>query len=101
MMMQSVFVDIEKGWLGGVVYVIWIIGSVTYYQRHKLDVMVLASAVLSIIVSATCLLARVLLDDFDAAGLLIISLAVIAMSVFGAKWLQRVSGENVGVAHDE
>jgi len=78
-------------------YFLWLAIVYLYYRRRNHDLFFLAAWVLSLIVSATTLLSRILLDSFhwDEVALLIISLSVIAMSAWGGVWLKRVAREEV------
>jgi uncharacterized membrane protein len=82
----------SSAWIS-VIYPLWI-GALFYVYRSRVaDLFMLAAGCLSLIVTLTSLLARVLLDNGGAGGFLLIAFAVIGMSAAAAVWLKRVNRE--------
>jgi hypothetical protein len=75
------------------IYPLWLAGIYAFYRHHSPDLFMLAGLCLSLIVVTTAWLARVLLDDGEAAGFLLIAFAVIGMSAVAAVWLKRLHAE--------
>jgi uncharacterized membrane protein len=73
------------------VYLAWLGTMYAYYRRTMVDLFALAGGVLSVIVSVTAALARVLLEIDDGGAFLLIGLVVIAMSAAGAWWLREIA----------
>ena len=75
-------------------YALWLAGVYGYYRRHRLDLFVLAGAVLSLIVFGAAGLSRLLLRHHgDAGSLLTIAAFVILAAGAGALWLRRLAQE--------
>ena len=90
----SVFDDSHAGSSGLVAYVVWLVAIYGAYRVRRVDRLILAGGVLSVIVVATALLAHHLLRRETAGSFLVIGLAVVAMAAAGTWWLRRVPAED-------
>jgi glucose dehydrogenase len=64
------------------------------YRRKHPDLFMLAGACLSLIVCITTLLAKLMLDRSDAAGLMLfLAMLVVVEAAVAAIWLKRVHAE--------
>jgi uncharacterized membrane protein len=89
----SVFDGRLAGSWGLVAYAVWLAAIYAAYRLRRVDRLILAGGVLSLIVVATAVLAHNLLRRETAGGFLLIGLAVIAMAAAGTWWLRRVPAE--------
>jgi uncharacterized membrane protein len=81
--------------VGLALYALWLTGVYVVYRRRRLDLFVLAGAVLSVVVFGTAALSRWLLRHHgDAAGLLLVASYVVAAGGGGAMWLRRLAAED-------
>lgn len=71
-------------------YLAWLAAFYGWYRHVRLDLFMLAAGLLSLIVTVVVFLAH---EGGDGSFLLLIGLAVIAMSGGGAFWLRRVARE--------
>jgi len=76
-----------------VVYPLWLAGVYGVYRRLLPDLFVLAGACLSAIVVVASFLAKNLLESNEAAGFLLIAIAVVAMGGASGWWLRQLAGE--------
>jgi uncharacterized membrane protein len=74
-------------------YCAWLAAAYLAYRYWKPDLFVLSGGVLSAIIVVACLLAKGLMDRFEAGGLLFIGLVVIGLSALAGYWLKAVSAE--------
>jgi len=73
-------------------YLLWVGVMVLWYRRVRLDLFMLAGAILSGIVVITGFLTRHLLGD-AAGGFLVVGLVIIGMAGGGATWLRTLARE--------
>ncbi|MDT8441781.1 MAG: DUF2157 domain-containing protein [Desulfuromonadales bacterium] len=73
------------------VYLAWVAAIFLYYRHKAFDLFVLAGTVLSLIVTITALLVRLL--HSHAGSSLLIGLTVIGLATAGGLWLKKVAGE--------
>jgi uncharacterized membrane protein len=93
LMLQTIFDwHGSSGWIG-VIYPLWIAAVFYVYRSRIPDLFMLAMGCLSLIVTITSLLARILFNRIDAGGFFLIAFVVIGMSAAAAKWLERVNAE--------
>jgi uncharacterized membrane protein len=77
---------------GLVAYAAWLAGAYAAYRQRRLDLYMLAGAVLSVVVVAAGALSRAFLDRGGEAGaFLLIDIVVIGISAAGAWWLKTVA----------
>ena len=76
-----------------VVYPAWLAAVYGVYRRLLPDLFVLAGACLSAIVVVASFLAKNLLESNEAAGFLLIAIAVVAMGAASGWWLRQLAGE--------
>jgi uncharacterized membrane protein len=76
-----------------IVYPLWLGAAYGVYRRLLPDLFVLAGACLSAIVVVASFLAKNLLESNEAAGFLLIAIAVVAMAGASGWWLRQLSGE--------
>jgi len=77
---------------GLVAYAAWLAGAYAAYRQRRLDLYMLAGAVLSVVVVAAGALSRAFLDRGGEAGaFLLIGIVVIGISAAGAWWLKTVA----------
>jgi uncharacterized membrane protein len=88
----SIF-DAHTGSWGLIAYAIWLAAIYAAYRLRRVDRLILAGSVLSLIVVVTAVLAHHLLRRETATGFLFIGLAVVAMAAAGTWWLRRVPAE--------
>jgi uncharacterized membrane protein len=74
-------------------YALWLAGVYGYYRRRRLDLFVVAGAVLSVIVFGAAGLSRLLFRHGGAGGLFVIAAFVILAAGAGALWLRRLAHE--------
>jgi uncharacterized membrane protein len=89
----SIFDGGRTGNWGLVAYAVWLMAVYAAYRRRRVDRLILAGGVLSLIVVVTAVLAHNLLRSETAGGFLLIGLAVVAMAAAGTWWLRRVPAE--------
>jgi len=89
----SIFDNAHAGGWGLVAYAAWLAAIYVAYRLRRVDRLILAGGVLSLIVVATSFLAHNLLRHETAGGFLLIALSVIAMAAAGTWWLRRVPAE--------
>ena len=83
-----------SAWAYLVLYALWLAGVYGDYRRHRLDLFVLAGAVLSLVVFGAAGLFRLLFRHHgDAGGLLVIAAFVILAGGAGALWLRKLAVE--------
>jgi uncharacterized membrane protein len=83
-------------WAYLALYALWLAGVHAWYRRRRLDLFVLAGAVLSLIVFGAAGLSRLLFRMHgDAGSLLTIAAFVILAAGAGALWLRGVAQEEV------
>jgi uncharacterized membrane protein len=75
------------------VYPLWLAAIYAVYRRLLPDLFVVAGACLSAIVAVAAFLAKHLLDFNEAAGFLLIAIAVVAMGAGCGWWLKQLAGE--------
>ncbi|QDF67971.1 DUF2157 domain-containing protein [Shewanella sp. SNU WT4] len=73
-----------------VVWGLWLLVSVVCYRYWRRDLFMLAGAALSFDTLVVCLFARLLLNDFDIGGFLVLALIIIGLGVGSAIWLRNV-----------
>jgi uncharacterized membrane protein len=84
--------DLNSGQLDVLIWLIWLAAMYLVYRRLRVDVFMLAGALLSLIVTAVAGLWRGLADFGDSAmGLLLIAAVVLGLSTLGGRWLTRVA----------
>jgi hypothetical protein len=88
----SIF-DAHTGSWGLIAYAVWLAAIYAAYRLRRIDRLILAGGVLSLIVVVTAVLAHNLLRRETATGFLFIGLAVVAMAAAGTWWLRRVPAE--------
>jgi uncharacterized membrane protein len=74
-------------------YAAWLGAFYFWYRRVRPDLFMLATGLLSLIVTVATFLAQTLLGGSGSAGYLIIGLVVIGMSAGGAIWLKSAGRE--------
>ena len=74
------------------VYPLWLAAIYAVYRRLLPDLFVLAGACLSAIVVVAAFLSKHLLDSNEAAGFLLIAIAVVAMGAASGWWLKQLAG---------
>lgn len=89
----SVFDSRRVGAWGVLAYVVWLGAIYWAYRRRRVDLFILAGAVLSGIVVVTAALAHHLLERESAGSFLVIGVAIVAMAAAGAWWLRQVAAE--------
>ena len=72
-----------------VLFAAFVAAALWYYRAVERDLFILAAGLLAVIVVATALVARFLLDGFDA--FLALSVLVVAQTAGAAAWLRRVA----------
>jgi len=83
----------KKHGLDIVFYLIWM-GAVYFLYRVKtIDVLVLTAWVVSCIMFALAMLARVIKSDLDGGTFLLFSLLIVGLSTIGIKWLMSILKE--------
>jgi hypothetical protein len=75
------------------VYPLWLGCIYAVYRKLLPDLFVLAGACLSAIVVVAAFLSKHLLESGDAAGFLLIAVAVVAMGGAAGWWLNQLAGE--------
>lgn len=75
------------------VYPLWLGCIYAVYRKLLPDLFVLAGACLSAIVAVAAFLSKHLLESGDAAGFLLIAIAVVAMGGVAGWWLNQLAGE--------
>lgn len=75
------------------VWLVWSAGIYIAYRKWLADLFMLAGACLVGIVLITAFMVRVLLEDFDAGGLLLLALLVIGLGAATAVWLKKLHRE--------
>jgi hypothetical protein len=75
------------------VYPLWLGCIYAVYRKLLPDLFVLAGACLSAIVVVAAFLSKHLLESGDAAGFLLIAVAVVAMCGAAGWWLNQLAGE--------
>lgn len=75
------------------VYPLWLAAIYAVYRRLLPDLFVVAGACLSAIVAVAAFLAKHLLDFNEAAGFLLIAIAVVAMGAACGWWLKQLAAE--------
>lgn len=73
-----------------------LLAVVTVYTRHRVDLFMPAAAALSFILVVACAVARQF--NSEAAGLLITSLVVIALSALAVRWLRGLAAVNASAS---
>jgi uncharacterized membrane protein len=83
---------LDTGRYGGgiLAHIVWIACVVLWYRRVRLDLFMLAGAVLSVIVVVAGFMIRHFLND-GAGGFLVVGLMIVAMAGGGATWLRSVA----------
>ena len=76
-----------------IVYPLWLAALYAVYRRLLPDLFVLAGACLSAIVVVASFLAKNLLESNEAAGFLLIAIAVVAMGAASGWWLRQLAGD--------
>jgi len=75
-------------------YIAWLGILYVVYRRKRPDLFMLAGACLSLIVCFTSLVAKLMLDSSEAAGLMLfLAMLVVAEAAAAAIWLKRVHAE--------
>lgn len=75
-------------------YIAWLAGVYLVYRRKRPDLFMLSGACLSLIVCITTLLAKLMLERSDAAGLMLfLAMLVVVEAAAAAIWLKRVHAE--------
>lgn len=94
LMIQAIFGEGgASALLSTLAYAAWLGAFHHWYRRVRPDLFMLATGLLSLIVTVAAFLAQNLLGGSASGGYLIIGLAVIAMSAGGAIWLKSVGRE--------
>jgi uncharacterized membrane protein len=75
------------------VYPVWLAAAYGVYRRLLPDLFVLAGACLSAIVAVSVFLSKNLLESSEAAGFLLIAIAVVAMGAASGWWLKQLAAE--------
>jgi uncharacterized membrane protein len=89
----SIFDSAQAGGWGLVAYVAWLAAIYGAYRLRRVDRLILAGGVLSLIVVVTSVLGHNLLRHDRAGSFLLIAMAVVAMAAAGTWWLRRVPAE--------
>ena len=75
-------------------YITWMAGVYAVYRRKRPELFILAGACLSLIVCITTLVAKLMLERSEAAGLMLfLAMLVVAEAAAAAIWLKRVHAE--------
>jgi uncharacterized membrane protein len=94
LVLQTIFEWREASGVALIVYLAWLGCAYAAYRMYGRDLLVLAGACLSIIIVVTAFLGKNLLSSrAEAAGFLVIALAVIGMGAAAGWWLRRVAAE--------
>lgn len=75
------------------VYPLWLAAIYAVYRKILPDLFVLAGACLSAIVVVASFLSKNLLESNEAAGFLLIAMAIVAMGAAAGWWLRQLAGE--------
>ncbi len=94
LMLQTIFDWRDTSTWSSLLYPCWIGGFYWTYRNRIKDLFMLAGLSLSTIVVVTALLARGLLENANAGGFLLITLAIVGMSAVAAMWLKRIHREH-------
>ena len=70
-------------------YVIFMVVTFTYYRYVRKDLLLLTAWALALIVFIMALLANTVFDGFDAGGLLLMAISLIALSTFAVSWIKK------------
>ena len=94
LVLHSIFEPSSGVVLPWLAYIAWLAGVYKVYRRKRLDLFMLAGACLSLIVCFTTLVAKLMLDRSEAAGLMLfLAMLVVVEAAAAAIWLKRVHAE--------
>lgn len=91
--LDAIFSHVPGGLYPGLAWAIWMAGMYGAYRKLKPDLFMLAGLCLSGIVVTVAFLGKLLLEDGDAGGFLVIAMITIGMGAGAALWLKRVHQE--------
>jgi hypothetical protein len=72
-----------------VFFVVLMALSFTYYRYKVKDLLMLTAWILAMMLFVLSLLAHSVFDNFDAGGLLLMAISLIAMSTWAVKWIKQ------------
>jgi len=72
-----------------VLYVVFMAASFVFYRYVRKDLLLLTAWALALIVFILALLANTVFDSFDAGGLLLMAISLIAMSTFAVSRIKK------------
>jgi uncharacterized membrane protein len=94
LVLHSIFEPSKGVVLHWLVYITWLAGVYAVYRRMRPDLFMLAGACLSLIVCITTLVAKLMLERSDAAGIMLfLAMLVVVEAAVAAIWLKRVHAE--------
>ena len=94
LVLNSIFDPSSGRVLPGLAYIAWLGILYFVYRRKRPDLFMLAGACLSLIVCFTSLVAKLMLESSEAAGLMLfLAMLVVAEAAAAAIWLKRVHAE--------
>jgi len=86
---QAIFSGDDHYGVNLMLYVIGMAGCFAYYRFIEKDLLLLTAWASSIIFFVMALLANTVFNDFDAGGLLLMSISLIGMSTFAIGWIKK------------
>lgn len=75
-------------------YVLWMMAAFYFYRRQSVDILILASGVISTICVITVIFIKIFDNILDDGGFLLLSILIIGLSTAGIKWLKQVIKTN-------
>jgi uncharacterized membrane protein len=94
LVLHSIFEPSTGRALAWLAYMAWLASVYVVYRRKRPDLFMLAGACLSLIVCITTLVAKLMVERFDTAGLMLfLAMLVVAEAAAAAIWLKRVHAE--------
>jgi len=86
---QAIFGNDDYYMLNLLLYVIGMAIGFVYYRFVEKDLLLLTGWVSAVIFFVMSILADTIFDDFDAGGLLVMSIGLIGMSTFAISWIKK------------
>lgn len=71
-------------------YIMWMMAVYYFYRRQTIDILILASSVISFICLVVALYIKIFDNFLDAGGFLLLSVLIIGLSTAGIKWLKQI-----------
>jgi uncharacterized membrane protein len=94
LVLHSIFEPSSGAVLPWLAYIAWLASVYMVYRRKRPDLFMLAGACLSLIVCITTLVAKLMLERSEAAGLMLfLAMLVVVEAAAAAIWLKRVHAE--------